>query len=273
MAMVERVLPGLRMLAVAVGSLGGLSAGAYGLLNTQSKRARTVIGVPKDRPFLADGVYLPDGTGPVARGAALPFAVFGDSSAAGLGAESADRLPGVRLARGLAEELGEPVRLVTHAVVGSRTTHLAAQVDAALTDPPAVALVLVGGNDVTARLGIAESAALLARQVDRLLAAGVAVVVGTCPDLGAIRPIPQPLREVARRYSLALARAQARALTGSGAVVVPMAALLTRHFVDRHAELFSPDRFHPNGAGYGLAADMLLAPLCAAAGLWEGRRS
>ena len=269
--MAERVVPGLRMLAVAVGSLGGLSAGAYGLLTTQSKRARTVIGMPRDRPFAADGVYLPDGTGPVARGEALTFAVFGDSSAAGLGAESADRLPGVLLARGLAEELGRPVRLVTHAVSGSRTAHLAGQVDAALTDPPDVALVLVGGNDVTARLSIAASAALLAAQVDRLVAAGVSVLVGTCPDLGAIRPIPQPLRQVARRYSLALARAQARALAGSGALVVPMAALLTRHFVERHGELFSQDRFHPNGAGYALAADVLLAPLCAAAGLWQGR--
>lgn len=271
MAMVARVMPGLRLLAVALGSLGGLSAGAYKLLATQSKQARTVIGVPKERPFNADGVYLPDGAGPVARGEALAFAVFGDSIAAGLGAESADRLPGVLLARGLAEELGRPVRLVTHAVSGSRTTHLPAQVDAALTDPPRVALVLVGGNDVTARLGIAESAALLAEQVGRLTAAGTAVLVGTCPDLGAVQPIPQPLREVACRYSRALARAQDRALHGSGAVVVPMGALLTRHFRDRHGELFSHDRFHPNGAGYALAADVLLAPLCAAAGLWEGR--
>ncbi|MGW5055157.1 SGNH/GDSL hydrolase family protein [Actinokineospora sp. NPDC004072] len=269
--MAGRVGQGLRVLAVAVGSLGGLSAGAYGLLNTQSKRARTVIGVPKERPFNADGVYLPDGTGPVAGGAALAFALLGDSSAAGLGAESAERLPGVRLARGLAEELGGPVRLVTHAVSGSRTAELAAQVDAALADPPQLALVLVGGNDVTARMGVAESARLLAAQVDRLVAAGVAVVVGTCPDLGAIRPIPQPLRAVARRCSRALAAAQARALVGSGAVVVPLGALLTRHFVERHAELFSPDGFHPNGAGYAVAADLLLAPLRAAAGLWEGR--
>ena len=216
-------------------------------------------------------MYLPGGEGPVARGEALAFAVFGDSSAAGLGAESADRLPGVVLARGLAEELGRPVRLVTHAVSGCRTTHLAGQVDAALTDPPHVALVLVGGNDVTARLGVGESAALLAAQVERLVRAGVSVLVGTCPDLGAVRPIPQPLREVARRYSRALARAQAKALIGSGARVVPMAALLTAHFRERHEELFSPDRFHPNGAGYALAADVLLAPLCAAAGLWEPR--
>jgi lysophospholipase L1-like esterase len=261
----------LRAVAVAVGSVGGLSAGAYGLLNTQSKRARTVIGVPRERPHNADGVYLPNGAGPVARGEALVFAVFGDSTAAGLGAESADRLPGVVLARGLAEELGRAVRLVTHAASGSRTTHLAGQVDAALTDPPHVALVLVGGNDVTARLSIGESAALLAAQVDRLGRAGVSVLVGTCPDLGTVRPLPQPLREVARRYSRALARAQAKALVGSGARVVPMAALLSAHFRERHDELFSPDRFHPNGAGYALAADVLLAPLCAATGLWEGR--
>ncbi|MGX7825298.1 SGNH/GDSL hydrolase family protein [Actinokineospora sp. 24-640] len=262
----------LRTLAVAAGSLGGLSGAAYGLLTSQSRRARTVIGVPRERPFNADGVYLPDGTGPVARGDALDFAVLGDSTAAGLGAESAERLPGVRLALGLAEELATPVRLITHAISGSRTTHLGGQVDAALTDPPRLALVMVGGNDVTARLGIAESAALLAAQVSRLTDAGTGVLVGTCPDLGTVRPIPQPLRAVARSYSRALARAQARALADTPAHVVPLACLLTRHFVDRHVELFSPDRFHPNGAGYALAVDVLLAPLCAAAGLWDARR-
>lgn len=262
----------LRALALAAGSLGGLSGAAYGLLTSQSRRARTVIGVPRERPFNADGVYLPDGTGPVALGDALDFAVLGDSTAAGLGAESPERLPGVRLATGLAEELGTPVRLITHAISGSRTTHLGGQVDAALTDPPRLALVMVGGNDVTARLGIAESAALLAAQVRRLTDAGTAVIVGTCPDLGTVRPIPQPLRAVARSYSRALARAQARALAATPARVVPLACLLTRHFVDRHVELFSPDRFHPNGAGYALAADVLLAPLCAAAGRWGARR-
>ncbi|SDD02367.1 SGNH/GDSL hydrolase family protein [Actinokineospora iranica] len=262
---------GLRMLALAAGSVGGLSGAAYSVLNTQSRRARTVIGVPRDLPFNADGGYLPHGPGPVPVPVdrMLTLAVFGDSSAAGLGAESPDLLPGVLLARGLAEESGRPVRLTTYAVSGSRTTDLIDQVDRALADPPDVAVVLVGGNDVTARMSVAASAALLAAQVRRLLAVGTGVVVGTCPDLGAIAPIPQPLRTVARRWSLALARAQARELSRTEATSVPLAALLSPHFLARPQDLFSPDRFHPNGAGYALAAEVMLAPLCAAAGVWK----
>jgi len=260
----------LRALIYATGSLGGLSGAAYGLLNGQSRRARMLIGQPKDLPYNADGVYLPDGTGPVAVAEALSFAVLGDSLAAGLGAERAEALPGVRLAVGLAEEAGRPVRLVTHAVSGSRTADLAAQIDQALIAPPDLALVIVGGNDVTARSRVATSAALLGEQVSRLVAAGSTVVVGTCPDLAVIEPIPQPLRSIASRWCLALGRAQHRELTRLGVRAVSLATLLSPEFGVRSAELFSPDRFHPNGAGYELAAAMLLAPLCDAAGMTGG---
>ncbi|CRK61564.1 SGNH hydrolase family [Alloactinosynnema sp. L-07] len=265
----------LRMAAVAAGSVGGLSGAAYTLLNTQSRQARSIIGVPRDLPFNADGVYRPDGTGPLALSTTdvVTFAMFGDSSAAGLGAESADRLPGVVLAKALAQASGRPVRLVTHAVSGSRTADLVGQVDAALKLPPTVALIMIGGNDVTAKMRIGTSAALLAAQVRRLTEAGSGVVVGTCPDLGAIRPIPQPLRTVAQRWSLALARAQTRELGRTQATAVPLAALLSPAFYERPEELFSPDRFHPNGDGYALAAGVTLAPLCAAAGVWEGAES
>jgi lysophospholipase L1-like esterase len=254
----------LKALIFAAGSIGGLSGAAYGLLTGQSKRARTIIGAPRDLPLNADGRYLPDGTGPLdpTRGNALSFAMLGDSLAAGLGAEAPDRLPGVRLASALADELERPVRLVTHAISGSRTPELEPQVDRALIDPPDLALVIIGGNDVTTRLSIGASAALLARQVERLMAAGTTVVVGTCPDLSIIVPIPQPLRTIASRYGLSLARAQRRELDRIGARAVSIAALLSPEFLARPHDLFSDDRFHPNGAGYELAANVLLAPLC-----------
>src|SRR4051794_4767601 len=192
-----------KALIFAAGSVGGLSGAAYGLLTGQSRRARTIIGMPKDLPLNADGLYFPDGSGPFppSRGDSLSFAVLGDSLAAGLGAELPEQLPGVRLARGLADELDRPVRLATHAISGSRTTDLETQVDRALIDPPDLALVIIGGNDVTTKTSIGMSAALLGRQVTRLMAAGTTVVVGTCPDLNIIQAIPQPLRSIASRYS------------------------------------------------------------------------
>lgn len=267
----------LKALIYAAGSVGGLSGAAYGLLNGQSKRARSIIGTPRDLPFNADGTYLPDGDGPYlsSHGDALSFAILGDSLAAGLGAETADLLPGVRLTRGLADELDRPVRLLTHAVSGSRTTDLEAQVDRALIDPPDLALVIIGGNDVTARTSIGMSASLLGRQVTRMMATGTTVLVGTCPNLGIVVPIPQPLRTIASRYSLSLARAQRRVLDQIGAQAVSLAALLSPEFLARPDELFSQDRFHPNGKGYEFAANVLLAPLCAATRLgkvtsWSG---
>jgi lysophospholipase L1-like esterase len=262
----------LRALVLGAGSVGGLSGAAYGLLNGQSRRARTIIGKSSDLPLNADGIYLPDGAGPVTDEPhdVITFAVLGDSLAAGLGAETRERLPGVRLARGLADEAGRPVRLVTHAISGSRTSDITEQVDVALIDPPDLALIIVGGNDVTTKMRVATSAALLARQVKRLMSAGTTVVVGTCPDLDIVAPIPQPLRTIASRWGLALARAQRHELDRIGARSVSLAALISPEFRHRPDELFSEDRFHPNGAGYELAASVLLAPLCDAAGLTTG---
>jgi lysophospholipase L1-like esterase len=248
----------LRVTAMTLGTVGGLSGAMYGLLTGQGKRARLVIGSPTGDPHRADGVYGPPGSTP------LKFAVLGDSVAAGLGAETRDLLPGVLLARGLAEETGRPVLLTTHAVVGATSRTLVSQVDKAVQDPPDLVLLVIGGNDVTGKMRVRTSAALLGIEVARLRTAGARVVVGTCPDLGAIRPIPQPLRWVIRNWGRLLARAQQEAVERVGGTAVPIADLVSPEFHTRYSELFSPDRFHPNGAGYQHAADMLLAPLCAA---------
>jgi lysophospholipase L1-like esterase len=252
------ILGGLRVAAMTVGTVGGLSGAMYGLLTEQGKRARTLIGRHTRAPHVADGFHPASGPDP------LKFAVLGDSVAAGLGAECTDLLPGVLLARGLAEESGRPVRLTTYAVVGATTRSLVTQVDQALQDPPDLVLLIIGGNDVTGKMRVRTSAALLGIEVMRLRKAGTAVVVGTCPDLGTIRPIPQPLRSVVRNWGRMLARAQRQAVIRAGGVAVPVADLVSPEFHTRHSELFSPDRFHPNGAGYRHAADILLGPLCAA---------
>ncbi|GAA2812388.1 SGNH/GDSL hydrolase family protein [Saccharopolyspora taberi] len=266
----------LRLAMLAAGTAGGLSGAAYGLLNGQSRYARRVIGPPANMPLRADGVHLPDGTGPVPRSELaagvkpLELVVLGDSAAAGLGVNFPDELPGVRIARGLAEELERPVSLRTHAIVGTTSQELHAQVDLVLADPPRLALVIIGANDVTSRLSVPVCAELLGKEVTRLTEAGVAVVVGTCPDLGAIRPIPQPLRSIARSWSLALGRAQRRVVEANGGHAVPLADLLAPEFLARPNEYFSPDRFHPSGAGYEAVTRILLPAMCAAIGEWEG---
>lgn len=254
----------MRAVAVAAGSIGGLSGALYGLLHDQARRARSIIGRPFETPFNADGVYLPGGTGPFPRrdGVPLSFAVLGDSLAAGLGADTANHLLGVILAKGLAAELRFPVQLTTHAISGSKTFDLHRQVDQALLTPPNLALVIIGGNDVTSKSSITASVTTLRNEVSRLMAAGTVVVVGTCPDLGTVAPIPQPLRAIASRFSKTLAKAQHRELARIGATAVPIARMASPEFFLR-PELFSQDRFHPNSAGYVLAANVLLPALCA----------
>ncbi|MER7015622.1 GDSL-type esterase/lipase family protein, partial [Saccharopolyspora sp. NPDC000359] len=170
----------LRLALLAAGTAGGLSGAAYGLLNGQSKYARRVIGPPANEPLRADGVHLPDGTGPVPRRELpdgvepLEFAVLGDSAAAGLGVDFPAELPGVRMARGLAEELDRPVALTTLAIVGTTSQELAEQVEAVLTRPPRLVLIIIGANDVTSKLPVSACAELLGEAVRRLVASGSA---------------------------------------------------------------------------------------------------
>lgn len=261
------------MAALAAGALGGLSGAVYGLLQQQTRQAQRTIGAPEAEPPCADGVYLPDGSGPFATSeqAPLTFAVLGDSSAAGVGVDGPEQLPGVLLAVALAEETGRPMRLSTHAVVGATTRALPAQVAAATrSGAPDLVLVIIGANDVSDRIDVRTSAALLADAVAALRAAGSRVVVGTCPDLGAVRPIPQPLRSIARSWSLALGRAQRAATARAGGHPVPLADLLSPEFLTRANEMFSRDNFHPSAAGYAAAAAVLLPALCQEAGVWGG---
>ncbi|WP_285643571.1 SGNH/GDSL hydrolase family protein [Lentzea sp. NBRC 102530] len=253
----------LRAVAMTAATLGGLSGAAIGLLTEQGRRARVAIGVLEHLWPAPDGVYLDDGRDP------LRFAVLGDSMAVGVGVTHPSQMPGVLLAEALAEEAERPVRLSTYAVSGSTTRDLVPQVDAAVLDDPQVALIIIGANDVTSRLGTGESARLLAEQVRKLRAVGCGVVVGTCPDLGTVRPIPQPLRMVGRQYSRRLAAMQTVAVRRAGGVPVSLANLLAPEFTAR-LDMFSSDRFHPSAVGYEAAAGVLLAPLCQVAGLQPG---
>ena len=82
-----------------------------------------------------------------------------------------------------------------------------------------------------------------------LIAEDCEVVVGTCPDLGTIRPIAQPLRVLARRWSRQLAAAQTIAVVAEGGRTVSLGSVLGPSFATDHG-LFSSDEFHPSAAGY-----------------------
>ncbi|MCV7354704.1 SGNH/GDSL hydrolase family protein [Mycolicibacterium fluoranthenivorans] len=262
----------IALAAAAVASTGSAYVGARTLLTGQAAKTRQVIPKSWDVPPRADGVYHPGG-GPVERfqrGVTfdLHLMVFGDSTATGYGSQSAEEVPGVRIARGLAELSGKRVRLSTKAIVGATSKGLSGQIDAMYVagPPPDAAVIMIGANDITAVNGIGPSARRLESAVRRLRNSGAVVVVGTCPDFGVISAIPQPLRWYTRSRGLSLARAQAAAVRAAGGVPVPFSDLLAPHFQQAPDRLFSPDGYHPSGEGYALAAEQLLPALCDALG-------
>lgn len=206
-------------------------------------------------------------------GAPVELLVVGDSIAAGLGAERPKDVLGARLAKEIAAFLRRPVHLRTVAVVGAESRDLARQLDRLPeTYRPDAAVIIVGGNDVTHRTPASTAAGHLEDAVRRLRARGTAVVVGTCPDLGALRPVPQPLRSIGGQASRQLAHAQAIAARRSGARVVSLRRAVGPMFVENPDDMFSLDRFHPSALGYRRTAEVLVPEIVAAlaeAGLRE----
>jgi lysophospholipase L1-like esterase len=255
-------------------ALGG--AALVALLREEARAARRNIEArtTKGDPPSGDGVY--GHTPRNGRRKPLVFVVLGDSSAVGLGVERAAETPGVLIAAALTELAERPVRLVRLAKSGAKSSELGAQVDDALTERPDVALIMIGANDVTSRARPDVAVRHLADAVRRLTAAGCEVVVGTCPDLGTIRPIAQPLRTLARRWSRQMAAAQTVAVVEAGGRTVSLGSVLGPAFASDH-DMFSVDEFHPSAHGYAQAAAVLLPSVADAVGVWpasadRGRR-
>lgn len=252
----------LLLWAVSIGASAGIAAGATKrLLTKQAAIARDRIGQPSEQALVADKTWK------TKYGDAIDLLVLGDSIAAGLGAEEPKHTLGGGLARRVAKKTGRAVRLRTAAVVGAETRTLADQIDTLEPDyTPDVAIIVIGGNDVTHLLPVDESVAHLVAAVERLRAQGSAVVVGTCPDLGALRPVPQPLRLLGGRASRRLAARQRVAALRAGAHVVSLRHVVGPLFRALPQEMFGPDQFHPSTTGYKRTAKALLPSVLAALG-------
>ncbi|MFD0276508.1 SGNH/GDSL hydrolase family protein [Kitasatospora sp. NPDC127111] len=249
------------------GGLGLLGVGLVGLLLTESKLAIQAIGILEGDPPKADDVYgeaFTDGADPQPP---LVLAFLGDSTAAGLGVLRARETPGALLAAGVASVAERPVRLVNVARSGGRSADLSGQLELALRHRPDIAVIMVGANDVTRHSPAQLAVRQLGEAVAALRANGCEVVVGTCPDLGTIKPVRPPLRWVARRLSRQLAAAQTIAVVESGGRTVSLGSLLGPEFAAR-PEMFAADRYHPSAQGYATAAMAVLPSLCAVLGIW-----
>jgi lysophospholipase L1-like esterase len=188
----------------------------------------------------------------------LRLAVLGDSVAFGTGASRISEAPAHRLAAALAAA-GVPAVPRVFAVPGAVSADLPAQVERARAWRPDVAVVVVGANDLTRLVPPDRAAAALGSAVRELTSAGVRVVVAPAPDLSVVPNVPPALRAIVRLGSQVLRRAQVRAAIQQGALVADAEGTTSAAFA-RDPSLFSADRFHPSGAGYGVIA-AALAPV------------
>ncbi|MGB3257358.1 MAG: SGNH/GDSL hydrolase family protein [Ornithinimicrobium sp.] len=248
--------------AVGGGGLAAVGLIGVGVLKAEAAVARRVIG---DGPGLSQ-----DDTGTYGAGSGSPhrILVLGDSTASGVGASSPSTTLGATIAIGVAAITGHPVELHNVSRSGATALDLPGQVFTGLRAAPQtqVAVIMIGSNDVKDRIDETTSVRHLAESVASLSEAGVQVVVGTCPDLGTIRPVPQPLRALAQRWSRDLAAAQTVAVVEAGGRTVSIGDLIGPDFRESPAELFSADRFHPSSAGYARAAAAMLPSVLDALG-------
>lgn len=257
------------MLGSAIGVLATAMLAVRAVLDRQAAQARRLIGKPLGEDAIeADRVWRRK-----LGGEPLDLLILGDSIAAGLGAQRRKETLGARIAIGLAKKAKRPVRLRTAAVVGSESSGLGLQLDDLSHDyRPDVAVIVVGGNDITHRVPVSTAVHHLVAAIIRLRARGAQVVVGTCPDLGALRPVPQPLRSLGSRMSRQLAEAQSDAAVAAGAYAVSLRHAVGPFFISQPDEMFSLDRFHPSALGYKRTAKAVLPSVLAALGEHDADR-
>lgn len=250
------------------GSIGLIGAAGVGILLAEVQLAKRSVGIG-DAPVPPNG----DGWYGLAFGRTEPLrmGMLGDSLAAGQGVRRTGQTPGALLASGLAAVAERPVDLRNVALPGATSDDLDRQVTRLLAESartPDVCTIMIGANDVTHRMPATESVRCLSSAVRRLRTAGAEVIVATCPDLGTIEPVYQPLRWLARRTSRQLAAAQTIVTVEQGGRTISLGDLLGPEFEAHPRELFGPDNYHPSVEGYATAAMAVLPTLCAALGLW-----
>lgn len=241
-----------RTMGLATAIPVAVAGAAVGTLAAQANHARRHgVEIPEDDLGLDGRVGGP--------GRALCTVWLGDSTAAGIGATTADETVARRVAHGL----GGPVDLRVLGWSGARVRDVLTEQLPRLPPAPDLVFITVGANDVT-HLSAPRAFRHHYEQVLDQLPEVAAVVMLGCPDFSTTPRLPRPLRAVAGWYS-ELIDQEIRAL-----------ALEREHpFVDIHGDqrdefhqdprrFFADDLFHPNGDGYRLWADAVLPVALAA---------
>ena len=213
-------------------------------------------------------VPLPEPPGPRAGRAGgssrqLSLLVIGDSSAAGVGVQHQNEALAQPLARLLAQELEAAVDWRLLALTGLTSESTLAFLKAQRVPPADVAVVVLGVNDITQQVPLAQALKHRGEVAIWLEAhAGVRdVLFPALPEMELFPSLPQPLAwwagQMSRRNNRTQARwAKAWPLAAPRVQHVPMDGLM-------RSDLMAADGFHPGPMLYARVAARLAAVIAA----------
>jgi lysophospholipase L1-like esterase len=234
----------------------GLSAALWGVWR-DLRRARRVVRL--DPPVTAIDVEL----GPRAPSGADPpwrIVALGDSSVAGIGADSLEGCLAVQIGQRVADATGRRVHVRALGVSGARTADVTTTQVSAL-DPdraPDAVVVVVGMNDIVHvttpwayRRAVRQLYSALHARLD------APVIVCSMPEIRALTIVGHPLRDLAVGYGRALGWLQRRAVRRLPGMAFVDARRSAGPDFRRVPGSVSVDGFHPSSHGYALLADAL----------------
>jgi lysophospholipase L1-like esterase len=193
-------------------------------------------------------------------GRPLTFVVLGDSTAAGLGAGSAEHAYPTVLSERLGER-GWKVDLLAHGESGARVMDvLVEQTPIAESAEADLVFVGIGANDVTHLTSLDSIRENMGAMLDRLLATGATVVVAGPPDMRA-RAWLEPLRSIVGWRGRQVADVIEDVAVERGVPVVPLAELAGPYFASNPEDAYASDDFHPGPGGYRAWADAIFPVL------------
>ncbi len=194
----------------------------------------------------------------------ITYAALGDSLTAGIGTQKIEETFPYLLGQKMAKKNDTKIKIINLGIPGATTADvLEKELPALKNQKIDVATLLIGVNDVHARLGANNFGQNINKIVDALTTLGIKKInILTAPLLGNGAILYPPFRLYynwqTNRYNTSLKLA----LKGKPVNVVDLNTLIKQQDLDfLEYDYYSRDGFHPSGYGYSRWADLVYAHL------------